>query len=111
MLGVHYGRTGSGARAAEGAASQANTAITASGIDKPDVSAGDLAAATGLPPPIPAAADVDVDVHAELKLWRLRTAKQQHTAAFRVFSDKTLMAIAHARPASFRELLQVKVSH
>ncbi|MCC6264687.1 MAG: DNA topoisomerase 3 [Bryobacterales bacterium] len=42
-----------------------------------------------------------------LKAWRMAQAKRKKTPAFRIFSDKTLHALAEARPQSLNELLQV----
>jgi len=43
----------------------------------------------------------------ELRSWRLTQARAQRIPAFRVFPDRTLNAIAQARPASEEEMLQV----
>lgn len=42
-----------------------------------------------------------------LKKWRLAEAKQQGVPAFRVFSDKVLLAIVDAEPSDQDELLSV----
>ena len=42
-----------------------------------------------------------------LKKWRLAEAKQQGVPAFRVFSDKVLVAIVDAEPSDQDELLSV----
>ncbi len=42
-----------------------------------------------------------------LKAWRMAQAKRKKVPAFRIFSDKTLHALAEARPQSLNELLQV----
>jgi superfamily II DNA helicase RecQ len=46
-------------------------------------------------------------VEAALRAWRLAEAKRAGTPAFRVFSDRTLMAIAEALPTSPEEFLAV----
>ncbi|CAB4796419.1 unannotated protein [freshwater metagenome] len=43
----------------------------------------------------------------ELKAWRLSTARAASTAAFTVFYNKTLIAIATLRPSNITELLAV----
>jgi DNA topoisomerase-3 len=43
----------------------------------------------------------------ELRSWRLTQARAQRIPAFRVFPDRTLNAIAQARPESEEEMLQV----
>jgi superfamily II DNA helicase RecQ len=42
-----------------------------------------------------------------LKAWRMAQAKRKKVPAFRIFSDKTLQALAEARPQTLNELLQV----
>ncbi|MCC7339708.1 MAG: DNA topoisomerase 3, partial [Bryobacterales bacterium] len=42
-----------------------------------------------------------------LKAWRMAQAKRKKVPAFRIFSDKTLHALAEVRPQSLNELLQV----
>ncbi len=42
-----------------------------------------------------------------LKAWRMAQAKRKKVPAFRIFSDKTLHALAESRPQSLNELLQV----
>jgi superfamily II DNA helicase RecQ len=42
-----------------------------------------------------------------LKEWRAAEAKQQGVPAFVVLHDRTLAAIAHARPADLRQLLEI----
>jgi DNA topoisomerase-3 len=42
-----------------------------------------------------------------LRLWRLDEARRRRVPAFRIFGDRTLMALAQARPASEGELLEV----
>ena len=42
-----------------------------------------------------------------LKAWRMAQAKRKKVPAFRIFSDKTLEALAEARPQTLNELLQV----
>lgn len=42
-----------------------------------------------------------------LKAWRMGQAKRKKVPAFRIFSDKTLHALAEARPQTLNELLQV----
>ncbi len=43
----------------------------------------------------------------ELRAWRLREAKRLGVPAFRIFNDKTLLAIAKARPQTAGELLAI----
>ena len=49
----------------------------------------------------------DSRVEEALRSWRLKEAKRRGVPAFRIFSDKALNAIATARPASARELLEI----
>ncbi len=53
----------------------------------------------------PAAADSHVEE--ALRTWRLLEARRRRVPAFRIFSDKTLRAIAQTRPATAAELLAV----
>ena len=39
--------------------------------------------------------------------WRLAEARRREVPAFRILSDKSLQAIAAAKPASVRELLEI----
>ncbi|MDZ7640026.1 MAG: RecQ family ATP-dependent DNA helicase [Bryobacterales bacterium] len=43
-----------------------------------------------------------------LKAWRMAQAKRRKVPAFRIFSDKTLHALAEARPQNLSELLRVQ---
>ncbi len=47
------------------------------------------------------------DVLATLKLWRTSQASRESLPPYRVFSDKTLMEIARARPQSSGDLLEI----
>jgi DNA topoisomerase-3 len=42
-----------------------------------------------------------------LRTWRLGEAKRRRVPAFRIFSDRVLLAIAAARPASTEALLRI----
>ena len=44
---------------------------------------------------------------ATLKLWRTSQASRESLPPYRVFSDKTLMEIARARPQTSGDLLEV----
>ena len=46
-------------------------------------------------------------VEEKLKAWRLAEARRQGVPAFRIFSDKTLQAIAEQMPATVAELLAI----
>ena len=52
-------------------------------------------------------ADVHVETLDRLRNWRLETARAAGVPAYVVFHDKTLAAIASARPTSLAELLRV----
>jgi superfamily II DNA helicase RecQ len=60
-------------------------------------------------PPRPVAADgpVDESLFERLRSWRLERAREADVPAFVVFSDKTLRALAAARPADERALAAV----
>jgi superfamily II DNA helicase RecQ len=49
----------------------------------------------------------DTGVETSLRSWRLAEAKRRGVPAFRIFSDKTLQALAAARPETASELLAV----
>jgi superfamily II DNA helicase RecQ len=49
----------------------------------------------------------DSRVEAALRAWRLGEARKRGVPAFRIFSDKTLLAIAERRPATAAELLAI----
>jgi len=53
----------------------------------------------------PAAAQMDIE--SLLRAWRLKEARRTGVPAFRIFSDRTLMAIAEARPENAEEFLAV----
>jgi DNA topoisomerase-3 len=55
----------------------------------------------------PAEGAVDADLVAELKSWRLGQARREGVPAFRVLHDRTLLAIAAARPRDEGALLAV----
>jgi superfamily II DNA helicase RecQ len=57
--------------------------------------------------PAPAAATADPDLVARLKKWRLSEARREGVPAFRVLHDRTLLAIAAARPQDEDALLGV----
>jgi superfamily II DNA helicase RecQ len=46
-------------------------------------------------------------VEKALRDWRLAEARRREVPAFRIFTDKTLQAIAAERPATTRELLEI----
>ncbi|MGA2263330.1 MAG: HRDC domain-containing protein, partial [Acidobacteriota bacterium] len=49
----------------------------------------------------------DSRLEAALRVWRLIEARRRGVPAFRIFSDRTLRALATSRPATTRELLTV----
>jgi superfamily II DNA helicase RecQ len=51
--------------------------------------------------------DVDAGLFERLRSWRRETARAESVPAFRVFSDRTLRALAVARPADEQELAAV----
>jgi ATP-dependent DNA helicase RecQ len=51
--------------------------------------------------------DVDAGLFERLRAWRLETARTESVPAFHVFSDRTLKAVAAARPTDEVELLAV----
>jgi len=55
----------------------------------------------------PTEADCDPTLVAALKAWRLERAQELAAPAYRVFSDRTLHALAAQRPTSMDELLKV----
>jgi superfamily II DNA helicase RecQ len=56
---------------------------------------------------VPAAVHLDGTLEKALKAWRLNEARKHGIPAFRVLSDKSLHAIAAARPLTEAELLEV----
>ncbi|HTQ54605.1 MAG TPA: DNA topoisomerase 3 [Bryobacteraceae bacterium] len=54
------------------------------------------------PAPVPNAA-----TEKALRDWRLAEARRREVPAFRIFSDRTLQAIAAQKPATIRELLEI----
>jgi ATP-dependent DNA helicase RecQ len=70
---------------------------------------------TDAPPPVLTGAarraepegDVDAGLFERLRSWRLETARAESVPAFRVFSDRTLRAVAVARPADADALAAV----
>jgi len=50
---------------------------------------------------------VNVEVEVALRQWRREEARRRGVPAFRIFSDKTLHAIAEERPATAAELLAI----
>ena len=46
-------------------------------------------------------------VEKALREWRLAEARRRQVPAFRIFSDRTLQAIAADKPSSIRELLEI----
>ena len=66
------------------------------------------AAATAAPPAAEAALGASERVLFErLRTWRLEEARRRRVPAFRILSDRTLVAICRARPADEEELLEV----
>ena len=53
------------------------------------------------------ASDIDEQLLAALKEWRLRTAKELGVAAFVVFTDNTLIAIAESLPTDEAALVAI----
>ena len=60
-----------------------------------------------LVPNAPGSQDVDPALLAALKAWRLEEARRSSLPAFRIFSDRTMTAIASKRPRNEEELLNV----
>ncbi len=58
-------------------------------------------------PPVGPAGDSDPGVYEALAAWRRRRASNEDVPAFHVFANRTLAAIAEARPSSHEELLSV----
>jgi DNA helicase-2/ATP-dependent DNA helicase PcrA len=46
-------------------------------------------------------------IEGALRAWRLKEARRTGVPAFRIFSDRTLLAIAEARPENAEEFLAV----
>ena len=67
------------------------------------------AAARGKGPrkPVKAAPAGHAAVEKALRDWRLAEAKKRSVPAFRILSDKALLAIAADKPETMRELLEV----
>ncbi len=51
--------------------------------------------------------DVDSRIEAALRAWRLNEARRRSVPAFRIFSDRTLRALAASQPGTLEELLAV----
>ncbi|MBX5484625.1 MAG: RecQ family ATP-dependent DNA helicase, partial [Myxococcaceae bacterium] len=51
--------------------------------------------------------DLSSPLAATLKAWRLQEARRRKVPAFRILTDRTLAALARARPSTEEELLQV----
>ncbi len=51
--------------------------------------------------------DIDDELLAQLKDWRLRTAKELSVPAYVVFTDNTLIAIAESLPADDAALVAI----
>ena len=67
------------------------------------------AAKTSLPAAAePEAADVDPELLARLKTWRTEEARRRSMPPYVVFHDRTLAAIAAARPGTTDELARIK---
>jgi superfamily II DNA helicase RecQ len=49
----------------------------------------------------------DLRVEGALRGWRMHEARRRGVPAFRIFSDKTLVAIAKQRPRTAQELLLI----
>jgi len=52
-------------------------------------------------------AGMDPRLEAALRVWRLNEARRRGVPAFRIFSDRTLRALATSRPGTAQELLAV----
>jgi DNA topoisomerase-3 len=50
---------------------------------------------------------MDSRLEAALRVWRLIEARRRRVPAFRIFSDRTLRALATSRPVTTQELLAV----
>ncbi len=57
--------------------------------------------------PVPDPEDAPPELVEELRAWRLAEARRRKVPAFRVFSDRTLHALAAERPSNRAELLEV----
>ena len=65
------------------------------------------AAGHGGADPDPGGTDAPAEVVAKLRAWRLAEARRRGVPAFRIFPDRTLFALAEARPASEDTLMAV----
>jgi DNA topoisomerase-3 len=54
-----------------------------------------------------AEAEMDIRLEAALRGWRLVEARRRGVPAFRIFSDRTLRALATSHPVTTQELLAV----
>jgi DNA topoisomerase-3 len=59
------------------------------------------------PDPDPGGTNAPAEVIAKLRAWRLAEARRRGVPAFRIFTDRTLFALAEARPASEDALMAV----
>jgi DNA topoisomerase-3 len=59
------------------------------------------------PDPDPGGTNAPAEVVAKLRAWRLTEARRRRVPAFRIFADRTLFALAEARPASEDALMAV----
>jgi len=57
--------------------------------------------------PEPEGARAPAELVAKLRAWRLAEARRHGVPAFRIFPDRTLFALAEARPASEGALMDV----
>ena len=54
-----------------------------------------------------AEAEMDIRREAALRDWRLGEARRRGVPAFRIFSDRTLRALANSHPVTTQELLAI----
>jgi DNA topoisomerase-3 len=65
------------------------------------------AAGRGGPASVPGGTEAPAGLVAELRAWRLAQARRRGVPAFRIFPDRTLLALAEARPTSEDALTDV----
>jgi DNA topoisomerase-3 len=56
---------------------------------------------------VPEGTGADPGLVERLRAWRLEEARRRRVPAFRIFGDRTLLALAEARPASEAALFDV----
>jgi DNA topoisomerase-3 len=108
---VHLTRTGrlAGARAVDAVRVVKSTPVVGSKTKRKTAGPGE-ARPRGPASPLPASA-LDADqarLFERLRAWRLAEARKRRIPAFRILSDRVLVAICRARPADEDELLDVQ---